>query len=107
MVSTHKIPGSAAGGFAAYLTASAQRGDYYVGGEIEGDGGVWHGSPEALGELGLDPSGRVRRSELLALMDGRSPRSGEVIRSVGAGGSRVAGIDVTFSACLLYTSRCV
>jgi conjugative relaxase-like TrwC/TraI family protein len=98
MVSTHKIPGSAAGGFAAYLTASAQRGDYYVGGELEGDGGAWHGSLEALDELGLDPARAVRRSELMALMDGRSPRTGDVIRSVGAGGSRVAGIDVTFSA---------
>ena len=98
MQSTHKISGAAAAGFAAYLTASANRGDYYVGGELEGEGGAWHGSPEALDELGLDPAQRVRRSELVTLMDGRSPRTGEPIRRVGGDGSRVAGVDLTFSA---------
>jgi len=98
MQSTHKIAGSAAAGFAAYLTTSASRGDYYVGGELEGDGGVWHGSPEALDELGLDPSRPVRRSDLVSLMEGRSPASGEPVRRVGGDGSRVAGIDATFSA---------
>jgi conjugative relaxase-like TrwC/TraI family protein len=96
--STHKISGAAAAGFAAYLTASARRGDYYVGGELEGEGGSWHGSPDALDELGLDPEQPVRRSELVALMDGRSPRTGEPIRRVGGDGSRVAGVDLTFSA---------
>jgi conjugative relaxase-like TrwC/TraI family protein len=96
--STHKIAGSAAAGFAAYLTTSASRGDYYVGGELEGHGGVWHGSPDALDELGLDPAQPVRRSELVALMGGRSPATGEPVRRVGGDGSRVAGIDATFSA---------
>jgi len=90
--------GRAAAGFAAYLTTSASRGDYYVGGELEGEGGAWHGSPEALDALGLDSAQRVRRSELVALMDGRSPRTGEPIRRVGGDGSRVAGVDLTFSA---------
>ena len=98
MQSTHKISGAAAAGFAAYLTASARRGDYYVGGELEGEGGAWHGSPDALDELGLDPAQPVRRAELVALMDGRSPRTGEPIRRVGGDGSRVAGVDLTFSA---------
>ena len=98
MQSTHKIAGSAAAGFAAYLTASASRGDYYVGGELEGDGGAWHGSPEALDGLGLDPSQPVRKSDLVSLMEGRSPASGEPVRRVGGDGSRVAGIDATFSA---------
>ncbi|HEX4035547.1 MAG TPA: MobF family relaxase [Solirubrobacteraceae bacterium] len=98
MQSTHKIAGSAAAGFAAYLTTGASRGDYYVGGELEGEGGSWHGSSEALGELGLDPTAPVGRSELVALMDGRSPATGEPIRRVGGDGSRVAGVDATFSA---------
>jgi conjugative relaxase-like TrwC/TraI family protein len=98
MQSTHKIAGTAAAGFAAYLTTSASRGDYYVGGELEGDGGAWHGSPEALGELGLDASLPVRKTDLVSLMGGRSPASGEPIRRVGGDGSRVAGIDATFSA---------
>jgi conjugative relaxase-like TrwC/TraI family protein len=98
MQSTHKISGGAAAGFAAYLTTSASRGDYYVGGELEGQGGVWIGSPEALGELGLDPTKPVRRADLISLMEGRSPRTGDSIRRVGADGSRVAGIDLTFGA---------
>ena len=96
--STHKISGAAAAGFAAYLTTSASRGDYYVGGELEGEGGVWHGSPDALAELGLDPTQPVNRLELVTLMGGRSPRTGEPIRRVGGDGSRVAGVDLTFSA---------
>jgi len=32
------------------------------------------------------------------MMEGRSPRSGEQIRRVGGDGSRVAGVDLTFSA---------
>jgi conjugative relaxase-like TrwC/TraI family protein len=96
--STHKIAGAAAAGFASYLTASASRGDYYVGGELEGEGGSWHGSPDALGALGLDPTQPVRRSELVTLMEGRSPATGEPLRRVGGDGSRVAGVDATFSA---------
>ena len=72
--------------------------DYYVGGELEGNGGAWHGSPDALGELGLDPTRPVGRSELVALMEGRSPATGMPLRRVGGDGSRVAGIDATFSA---------
>jgi conjugative relaxase-like TrwC/TraI family protein len=96
--STHKISGDAAAGFAAYLTADSGRGDYYAGGDAEGEAGLWHGSREVLGELGLDRSLGVERDQLVALMDGRSPVSGEPIRRVGGDGSRVAGIDLTFSA---------
>ena len=98
MQSTHKISGTAARGFADYLTASARRGDYYVGGELEGEGGAWHGAPDALAELGVEPDGSVRKTDLVTLMDGRSPRTGEPIRRVGGDGSRVAGVDMTFSA---------
>jgi hypothetical protein len=61
MQSTHKISGDAAGGFATYLTDSRGRGDYYVGGEADGESGRWQGSPEALRALGLEPGGRVER----------------------------------------------
>jgi len=40
----------------------------------------------------------VRWGELVALMRGVSPADGSVIRTVGGDGSRVAGIDLTFSA---------
>lgn len=99
MQSTHKISGDAAAGFAAYLTAgSASRGDYYAGGVADGEAGRWHGSARALAELGLEWGGVVERDDLVALMEGRSPRSGEQIRRVGGDGSRVAGVDLTFSA---------
>jgi len=35
---------------------------------------------------------------LVAVMEGRDPRSGAAIRPVGGDGSRVAGVDLTFSA---------
>jgi conjugative relaxase-like TrwC/TraI family protein len=98
MQSTHKISGDAASGFAAYLTQSRGRGDYYVGGEADGEMGRWQGSPQALGALGLAPGGVVGRDALVALMDGRHPVTGAAIRPVGGDGSRVAGIDLTFSA---------
>ncbi len=101
---THKIQGSAATGFVAYLT-SAERGDYYLSGEgEEGEGGGaagvsrWHGSPRALAALGLSQGQPVGRDQLLDLMGGRSPATGEPIRAVGGDGSRVAGVDMTFSA---------
>jgi conjugative relaxase-like TrwC/TraI family protein len=98
MQSTHKISGDAASGFAAYLTESRGRGDYYVGGEADGETGRWQGSPEALGALGVAPGAAVERDALVALMNGRHPATGGAIRPVGGDGSRVAGIDLTFSA---------
>lgn len=98
MQSTHKISGDAATGFAAYLTAGSTRGDYYVGGEANAELGEWHGSDDALGELGLSQNRAVERDQMLALMNGRSPVTGEPIRPVGGDRSRVAGIDLAFSA---------
>ncbi|HLI33278.1 MAG TPA: MobF family relaxase [Solirubrobacteraceae bacterium] len=105
MQSTHKIAGADARGYAEYLTHTSARGDYYLGGDAgEGEGsgggaeGRWHGLPQALAALGLSAQRPVRRDQLLALMEGRSPASGEAIRRAGGDGSRVAGIDMTFSA---------
>jgi conjugative relaxase-like TrwC/TraI family protein len=59
------------------------------------------GSPEALKALkapGLAPDAVVERDALVALMNGRHPDSGSASRPVGGDGSRVAGIDLTFSA---------
>ncbi len=100
MQSTHKISLDAATGYSEYLTSSAGRGDsYYVDGpESEQGAGSWHGSPAALRRLGLEPGAAVARADLLSLMRGRNPRDGEPVRAVGAGGTRVAGIDVTLSA---------
>ncbi len=83
MQSTHKISGDVASGFAEYLTDSRGRGDYYVGGEADGELGRWQGSPEALGKLGLTAGGPVERDALIALMNGRNPAGGYAIRPVG------------------------
>ena len=106
---THKIGGESAGGFATYLTSGSGRGDYYAGHQdSDGDGadgrgvGVgpsrWHGSPALLAGLGLSVEGPVSRGDLLALMNGVSPVDGRELRAAGGDGTRVAGIDLTFSA---------
>ena len=96
-------------GFASYLTSESGRGDYYAGHEDEdrdAPGGAlagvgqsrWHGSPELLASLGLSPEGPVSRGDLQALMSGVSPVDGRELRAAGGNGTRVAGIDLTFSA---------
>lgn len=106
MQTTHKIAGGDAEGFARYLTSTAARGDYYAGHDEDPEdnaGGAvpqsrWHGSPGMLATLGLSPEQRVGRADLLALMRGASPVSGEALRAAGGNGTKVAGIDMTFSA---------
>ncbi len=101
MQTTHKIAGSSADAYAAYLASTTGRGDYYTagsGGEGEGVQSRWHGSPELLGSLGLSADEPVGREELTAVMRGVSPVDGRELRAAGGNGSRVAGIDMTFSA---------
>ncbi len=111
MQTTHKIGGASATGYAAYLASASDRGDYYLtnagwagessGEPLDGSGAAqsrWHGSPQLLGSLGLAPGAPVGRDELLDLMNGVSPATGEELRRAGANGTRVAGIDLTFSA---------
>jgi conjugative relaxase-like TrwC/TraI family protein len=106
---THKIAGTSAEGFASYLTSESGRGDYYAGHEDSDGGGAgreaaeegqsrWHGAPELLAGLGLSAEGPVSRGELLSLMHGVSPVDGRELRAAGGNGTRVAGIDLTFSA---------
>jgi conjugative relaxase-like TrwC/TraI family protein len=101
---THKIAGGSGDAYATYLASSSDRGDYYTDGESGGEGGAvlaqsrWHGSPELLASLGLSADARVERDQLAALMAGVSPVDGSELRRAGGNGSRVAGIDVTFSA---------
>jgi conjugative relaxase-like TrwC/TraI family protein len=105
MQTTHKISGDSAAGYATYLTSASDRGDYYTGSdEGETGGGAalapsrWHGSPALLAELGLSPDRTVGREDLASLMRGVSPADGRELRRAGGDGSRVAGIDMTFSA---------
>jgi conjugative relaxase-like TrwC/TraI family protein len=105
MQTTHKISGGSATGYAAYVTSTSDRGDYYTAGaEEEAGGGTalapsrWHGSPGLLADLGLSADRPVEREELTTLMRGVSPTDGRELRRAGGDGSRVAGIDMTFSA---------
>ncbi len=105
MQTTHKISGDSAAGYAAYASSASDRGDYYTAaGEGEPGGGAtlapshWHGSPVLLDELGLSPDRPVEQEDLTAVMRGVSPADGHELRRSGGDGSRVAGIDMTFSA---------
>src|SRR5436309_14788231 len=101
MQTTHKISGDSADAYAAYLTSTSYRGDYYTSaGEGEGEGGGdpvsarsrWHGSQAMLSQLGLSPEDPVEREHLRSLMRGVSPLDGHELRAAGGDGSRVAGI---------------
>jgi conjugative relaxase-like TrwC/TraI family protein len=97
---THKIAGGDAESYATYLTSDSGRGDYYIDPQDEeGDGaaGEWHGSPSVLTSLGLSADRPVQREELVALMNGQAPNDGREIRATGGNGTKVAGIDMTFS----------
>jgi conjugative relaxase-like TrwC/TraI family protein len=76
------------------------RGDYYLSasGEPTEAQGVWHVLDETRERLGLQPGEAVRAEQLVRLMEGRHPVSGEFIRRAGADGRRAGGIDLTFSA---------
>jgi hypothetical protein len=96
---THKISGDQAQGYATYLTSTSSRGDYYTPGDDEDQAGSrWHGSEQMLASLGLASDRPVTRDELRALMEGKSPADGSELRRVGGNGTRVAGVDMTFSA---------
>jgi conjugative relaxase-like TrwC/TraI family protein len=100
MQTTHKVQGSDAGKYATYLTSTSERGDYYIDptdGSGEGAAGEWHGNPAVLASLGLSPDVVVQRDQLLTLMNGHAPNDGREIRATGGDGTRVAGIDMSFS----------
>ncbi len=99
MQTTHKIPGDSAVRYAKYLTSTATRGDYYTrDGEIDQPvPSRWHGSTALLESLGLDAESPVERSDLRAVMQGLSPLTGEPLRPAGSNGTRVAGVELTFS----------
>ncbi len=100
MQTTHKVQGSDADKYATYLTSTSERGDYYIDPADEsGDGaaGEWHGNPTVLASLSLSPDMIVQRDQLLSLMNGQAPKNGREIRAVGGDGTRVAGIDMSFS----------
>jgi conjugative relaxase-like TrwC/TraI family protein len=67
--------------------------EYYTGrGEVPG---VWLGDGAA--GIGLPPGQPVSRAQFMALMGGHHPDDGSLLRRIG-GSSKVAAIDLTFSA---------
>lgn len=100
MQTTHKVQGSDADKYATYLTSTSERGDYYIDPADEtGEGAVgeWHGNPVVLASLGLSPDMVVQPDQLLSLMNGHAPNDGRELRAAGGDGTRVAGIDMSFS----------
>jgi conjugative relaxase-like TrwC/TraI family protein len=100
MQTTHKVQGSDAGKYATYLTSTSERGDYYIDPDDEGGEGAageWHGNPAVLASLGLSANSPVERDQLLSLMNGIAPNDGREIRPSGGNGTKVAGIDMSFS----------
>jgi conjugative relaxase-like TrwC/TraI family protein len=102
MQTTHKISSGSATGYAAYVTSASDRGDYYTPTD-DGEQALltpsrWHGSPTLLAQLGLSADSPVEREDLAVLMGGVSPRDGHELRRAGGDGTRVAGVDLTFSA---------
>lgn len=97
--STHKIPGGSATPWSRYLVSHATRGDYHTHDGQDGQAAPtqWHGPEGLLRSYGIDPSKPVELKHLRSLMQGYSPVDGEPIRPVGSNGTRVAGIDLTFS----------
>ena len=101
-MSTASIAAGKGGGYARYLEGKAApelRGDYYLSpeGEPVQAPGRWLATPETLARLGIEGA-TVDGPELIALMEGRHPKTGRWLRPEGAGGGRGGGIDVTFSA---------
>jgi hypothetical protein len=99
MMTAASIGAGQAAGYSAYLesrTVAPSRGDYYLSpaGEPTEAEGVWHMLDETRQSLGLEAGEAVRAEQLVALMEGRHPVSGEFIRRAGADGRRAGGIDL-------------
>ena len=103
MMTAASIGAGQAAGYSAYLesrTVASARGDYYLSPEgepIEAPG-FWHARARTLHRLGIEPGAPVTATQLVALMEGRDPQSGQFVRAAGSDGRRAAGIDLTFSA---------
>jgi|CZKG01.1.fsa_nt_gi conjugative relaxase-like TrwC/TraI family protein len=103
MMTGASIGAGQAAGYSAYLesrTVAPSRGDYYLSpaGEPTETSGVWHVLEDTRERLGLEAGEAVRAEQLVRLMEGRHPGTGEFIRRAGADGRRAGGIDLTFSA---------
>jgi conjugative relaxase-like TrwC/TraI family protein len=103
MMTAASIGAGQAAAYSAYLesrTVAPARGDYYLSasGEPTEAQGVWHLLDETRERLGIEAGEAVRAEQLVALMEGRHPGTGEFVRRAGADGRRAAGIDLTFSA---------
>jgi conjugative relaxase-like TrwC/TraI family protein len=94
--SHHKLvigEGQSAGQAVNYLADTAQLGDYYS--ESQRAPMVWGASARARVALGLNA--RVELSKVEALLNGRHPISGELLRKFGPSRTMIGGIDVTLS----------
>lgn len=103
MMTAASIGAGDAQGYSEYLesrTITPSRGDYYLSEEglpAEAQG-VWHLQDSTRQMLGIKDGEPVRAQQLVRLMEGRHPATGEWLRQAGADGRRAGGIDLTFSA---------
>lgn len=93
----HAIRAGQAAGAARYFAGElGSRGDYYLDREgRQGEPpGTWLGDERALRELGLEPGARVREEDLLALMEGRHPRTEARVRQPARSGAAIVAHDI-------------
>src|SRR4051812_37550719 len=86
--------GASRGRVEYYDAEVAQRAEDYYAGRGEA-AGTWRGAGARA--VGFRIGGQVDRGGFMALMRGRHPGTGEVLREMGKR-STVAGLDLTFSA---------
>ena len=105
----HAIQASAAAGAARYFAGErGSRGDYYLEptGRQGEPPGRWVGDEQALRALGLDRGAKVSEHDLLALMQGRHPRTGGTVRQPARLGNAIVAHDIHWappkSASLLW-----
>jgi len=99
MMMVHKVHGGNAGGYADYLAGEplpSRRGDHHLGreGGYATSPGRWHGR----GAETLDLNGEWTRTDLMAVWEGRDPRTGRIEVRRSATGEHVAAVDCTFKA---------
>jgi conjugative relaxase-like TrwC/TraI family protein len=99
MMTVHTVRGGNARGYADYLAGEplpSRRGAYHLGrdGGYAASPGRWHGR----GADALDLNGEWTRADLMAVWEGRDPRTGRIEVRRSATGEHVAAVDCTFSA---------
>lgn len=93
----HAIKVGDAVGAARYFAGErASRGDYYLDpeGRLGEPAGSWMGDAKALRALGLEVGTEVTQEQLLALMEGKNPATGALVRQAPRSGTAIVAHDI-------------